>query len=143
MTKLKLRLDAGLRARLAAIKEGKRQPRSPKFLPGERPKDTYHRFRPRGERGEQYSSTGVLTYQDLVPPRHSAPVNIGDEQYSPHYVDSCYRNGLVRMKCECNAAKYINTLHEHLHTTEYRTWSVGGWTWHEDTADTFPPNVTA
>jgi len=43
---------------------------------------------------------------------------------------------------QCNAAHYINNFHERLWDATYRIWKVGGWTWRQATAGTYPQELT-
>jgi len=119
----------------------KTKTKKPKFLPGETRatvgsdgfRELSHRARAETYRRKLYANSEPRNCTVLHHTQEHPPVKIGNGQYSPHYLDSLYRDTLVKRDLQCNTAHYINRLHERLSVAAYRTWTVGRWTWCEMT----------
>ena len=120
--------------------------RTRKFLPGE----TRATCGPDGFRDLQPATAELYRrkiYSDpnernLTPPRYTAPINIGDDSYSPYQLQNMHQTGLVKTTRQCFAEDYILRLHEHLHCASYRMWSINGWTWRQETHQVHPEVIS-
>ena len=112
-------------------------PRKSKFLPGEtRATVGLDGFRPLDVDSYVRKLYANSEPRNLTPPRTHCPKGIEPHPRNPQDIPCAQRTHLLTRHAQFLASCYIAKLLCNLHCASYRKWTVGGWTWREETAGT-------